>query len=578
VNISRGPGYWKLNCSLLTDSNYVEMINGVIGQYKANLDHEEDANSCLVWEVLKMEIRKNTIKYSSKKKRERIAEQNKIENEIYLLENKESQTEDEFIKLQCNKQKLTDFYDNKVRGAMIRCKTQYYEQGDRPSKYFLNLEKSKQAKKSIYKLINNEGKTLDNKQDILHEVNNYYKTLYKNNYCMETVAEEICTDFLPNVPHIKLSEELKQSCEGIITNEEILKALKTTKNNKSPGIDGIPYEFYKTFWTKIKDVMLKSINYSYNNGQLSINQRRGVISLLPKGNKDVHYLSNWRPITLLCCDYKLISKVLSTRLKNILPILINSSQTGFISGRYIGENVNIILQLIENAVDEDTPGMILSADFMKAFDNLDWGYLEKVLEYFNFGDSFIKWIQILNKNVSAVVNVNGWFTSYFNIEKGARQGDPIAAYLFILCVEMLGHKIRTDVKVKGITLGNFEFKLCQFADDTVIFLDGSALSLNATLDNIQNFSLLSGLRINKEKTKELLTRHSIIWSTYPLETLGIKIPIANRMNIYQLNYDLKINEMELLFKKWLTRNLSLRGKSTIIKTYGMSKLTYLASL
>jgi hypothetical protein len=155
---------------------------------------------------------------------------------------------------------------------------------------------------------------------------------------------------------------------------------------------------------------------------------------------------------------------------------------------------------------------------------------------------------------------------------------------------MLDYTIRTNVNVKGITLGNFEFKLCQFADDTVIFLDGSALSLNTTLDNIQNFSLLSGLRINKEKTKvfkigqtqrnqiELLTRHTIIWSTEPLETLGIKIPIANRMNIYQLNYDLKINEMELLFKKWLTRNLSLRGKSTIIKTYGMSKLTYLASL
>ena len=111
-------------------------------------------------------------------------------------------------------------------------------------------------------------------------------------------------------------------------------------------------------------------------------------------------------------------------------------------------------------------------------------------------------------------------SSYFNTEKGSRQDDPIAAYLFILCVEMLGHKIRTDVKVKGITLvGNSEFKLCQFADDTVISLFGRALSLNATLDNIQNVSLSSGLRINKEKTKvfkigqtqrnqmELLTRH-----------------------------------------------------------------------
>jgi len=112
-----------------------------------------------------------------------------------------------------------------------------------------------------------------------------------------------------------------------------------------------------------------------------MNQRRGVISLLPKGNEDVHYVSNWRPITLLCCYYKLISKLLSTRLNNILPILINSSQIGFVSERHIGDNVNIILQLIENAVDEDTPGMILSVDFMKAFDNLNWGYIEILVSH-----------------------------------------------------------------------------------------------------------------------------------------------------------------------------------------------------
>ena len=114
------------------------------------------------------------------------------------------------------------------------------------------------------------------------------------------------------------------------------------------------------------------------------------------------------------------------------------------TGRYIGENVNTILQIIEATEDENIPGTILSADFTKAFDNLDWGYLEAVLKYFDFGESFIKWVKILNNNISAVVNVNGWFTPYFNIEKGARQGDPIAAYLFILCAELLGQAIRTD--------------------------------------------------------------------------------------------------------------------------------------
>ena len=199
--------------------------------------------------------------------------------------------------------------------------------------------------------------------------------------------------------------------------------------------------YIKMFWNELSNELLESLNYSYMHGVLSINQRRGVISLIPKGNKDTLYLSNWRPITILCTDFKLASKVMASRLKQTLPHLINPSQTGFISGRYIGENINTILELIDITEEENIPGLILSADFSKAFDNLDWDYLDNVLRYFNFGDSFKQWIKLFNTNVSAVVNVNGWFTSYFKIEKGARQGDPIAAYLFILCAELLGQKL-----------------------------------------------------------------------------------------------------------------------------------------
>lgn len=254
-------------------------------------------------------------------------------------------------------------------------------------------------------------------------------------------------------------------------------ALKNTKNNKSPGLDGIPYEFYKFFWNDIGEYLLASLNYSYEQGQLSINQRQGVISLLPKGKKDTLYLTNWRPITLLCTDYKLVSKVIASRLKQTLTHIINASQTGFVSGRYIGENINTILQIIELTEDENIPGLIMSADFSQAFDNLDWDYLDRVLKYFNFGESFRKWVKLFNTNISAVVNVNGWFTNYFNIKQGARQGDPIAAYLFIICAELLGHSIRTSENINGINIGHYTYTISQFADDKVIFLDGTKLSL-----------------------------------------------------------------------------------------------------
>ena len=100
-------------------------------------------------------------------------------------------------------------------------------------------------------------------------------------------------------------------------------------NNKSPGSDGLPAEFYKFFWGDIKIFLINSLNAAYKKGTLSITQRRGLISLLPKENKVLHYLKNWRPISLLNCNYKIAAKVIASRIKTVLPTIINFDQTGF---------------------------------------------------------------------------------------------------------------------------------------------------------------------------------------------------------------------------------------------------------
>ena len=485
-DIERGPGYWKLNCSLLQDQDYIHLIrNTIIETNIHNLN--EEMMPTLKWEMIKMEIRRKSISYSAKKKRDQVSEQFRLEKEIHAMEIKIEKTDQEHNILDQLKYMLKNIYDNKVRGSLVRSRTLAYEYGDRPSNYFFNLERGSQAKKSIYRLKRNNGITIDSKRDILSEINSYYSKLYKGKSSYVDVSDEIKNVFIPVESHIRLNDKLKNTCEGIMTKEELFDALSNTKNNKSPGIDGIPYEFYKVFWDDISDHLLDSINYSYYQGQLSINQRRGVISLLPKGNKDTLYLNNWRPITLLCTDYKLLSKAIATRLKQTLTHIIDPCQTGFVSGRYIGENINTILEIIDFADEENIPGLILSADFSKAFDNLDWDYLERVLKYFNFGESFRKWIKLFNTDISAVVNVNGWFTNYFSVRQGARQGDPIAAYLFIICTELLALGIRTDENIIGIKIGEHIYKICQFADDTVIFLDGTQQSLANTLDLLLHF-------------------------------------------------------------------------------------------
>ena len=111
---------------------------------------------------------------------------------------------------------------------------------------------------------------------------------------------------------------------------------------------------------------------SFSKGYLSISQRRGLITLLPKKNKPRQYLKTWRPITLLNCDYKIAAKSIATRLKKVLPHLINSDQTGFLKGRFIGENIRLINSVIDYAEKQNIPGLLLFVDFEKAFDTLEW--------------------------------------------------------------------------------------------------------------------------------------------------------------------------------------------------------------
>ena len=145
---------------------------------------------------------------------------------------------------------------------------------------------------------------------------------------------------------IFLENDDKLSCEGKVTRAECLKALREFKNEKSPGTDGLQAEFYKYFWNELHVDMIHSFNFAFDSGSLSITQRRGIITLIPKPNKDTTLLDNLRPISLLNTDYKILTKVIAKRLEKVLPKIINPDQTGYVKSRYIGENVRLISDIM----------------------------------------------------------------------------------------------------------------------------------------------------------------------------------------------------------------------------------------
>lgn len=140
-------------------------------------------------------------------------------------------------------------------------------------------------------------------------------------------------------------------------------------------------------------------------------------------------------------------------------------------------------------------------DFEKAFDSIEWSYIENVLKWYNFGSDFLKWFQIIyNDSESCVIN-NGNYSSFFKLERGCRQGDPLSPYLFILCIEPLSRFIKCSNLIKGVTIGAQEYKIGHYADDTFLILDGKIESAARVMNAFQKFETISGLKLNVEKTQ-----------------------------------------------------------------------------
>ena len=348
-------------------------------------------------------------------------------------------------------------------------------------------------------MIDVNGEEHRNSDDILKLQKQYYQELYKDEINIdnvpinETVGENFC----------KLNEDESNSLEGEITYEELADALKNMKNSKSPGMDGFTAEFFKFFWVDPGKFIVKSVNYAYKNGSLSVTQNQGIITCIPKPNKPRHFLNNWRPISLLYVMYKLMSSVIANRLKSVLDKINSNDQKGFISERYIGENIRTIYGILFETKQQNIPGLMLSVDFQQAFDTVSWKFIEKTIDYFNFGPSIKKWIKLFQTGAQSCILQNGYLSESFTLQRGCRQGDPISPYIFILCVEILGKMIRNDKRLQGIKINNKEFKLCQYADDTQVFLNGSKNSLHQLMLILEKFYNMSGLKRNEDSTKAL---------------------------------------------------------------------------
>ena len=359
-----------------------------------------------------------------------------------------------------------------------------------------------------------------------------------------------------NIPQLSPIE--KETCEFFPSIDECKEAVLNMKPNKSPGLDGLTGEFYKYFWDSISELFYDALIEIFQKGELSFSQRLSVLTLIHKKD-DKKLLKNYRPLSLTNTDYKIIAFIFARRLQDIINKIINPNQSAYIRGRYIGANARLILDIFEYCENFYQDGILLFLDFEKAFDSIEWNFLYKTLNRFNFGQNFIKWVKILYTNPIFRTKNNGWLSKTVSMQRGIRQGCPVSALLYILVAEVLAIKIKENDNICGFSLPNMtnEIKSVQHADDLTMTLKNID-SLKHGLETIKSFCLHAGSKINISKTECILLGtlknafndiNGIKVNTSSIKCLGIYMG-HDKVECYNKNWMKVYDNMEKLFESW----------------------------
>ena len=336
------------------------------------------------------------------------------------------------------------------------------------------------------------------------------------------------------------------------------------------------------FWEMLGQDLVDVLNSCYASGSLSLSQRRGVISLIFKRGDSLDP-RNWRPISLLNVDYKLASRVLAGHLMKVIHLVVSRDQTCGVLGRFIGENVALLRDVVDHATLSNTPVAVLSLDQEKAFDRVDWQFMISTLSRMGFGPSFLRWVRLLYTGVQSCVNVNGYLSSFFDLSCGVRQRCPLSPLLYVLVSEVLAANIRANPRITGLSIPGSSSPLSpisQYADDTSLIVGSD----DAIFDTYSLFEAASGAKLNVFKSKGLWLGSwsgrqdppvQLDWTSDKMKVLGIFIGPGD---LEEDNWRPQITAVENVLASWQQRSLSFWGRALVINALALSRVWYVASL
>ncbi|CAJ2631177.1 unnamed protein product [Trifolium pratense] len=376
-----------------------------------------------------------------------------------------------------------------------KSRTKWLKEGDSNSRFFHQSIKGRRRRNQLVAL--RDG---DHWVQGVDEIKKFVKHFFVNNFTEEWSNRPHLDGI--SFPTLSLNDNLFLLAPFSV--DEVRDVVWNSDGNKCPGPDGFNFNFLKACWDTLKGDIMDFVHDFHSNAILPKAITASFLALIPKKDNP-QTLYDYRPICLVGSLYKIISKVLATRLKKVLGNLISKCQSAFLPNRQILDGVLVVNELIDLAKRKKDKCLLLKVDFERAYDTVNWDYLSFMMKRMGFSQGWMKWMRACVFNSSMSVLVNGSPTEDFSVSKGLRQGDPLSPFLFLIAAEGLARLMQ-----KAVDIGSFhsykvsdalQFHTLQFADDTIMIGEGNWDNLWTLKTVLRSFELVSGLKVNFFKSK-----------------------------------------------------------------------------
>lgn len=465
--------------------------------------------------------------------------------------------------------RLRDLEHFRLLDLKQKAKINWLVDGDENSKFFHGVLKNNYKKNSISGLSIN-GTWCTDPQSIKNEALEFFRKKF--------------FDLWPHRPKLisplfsSLSEDQLSSLEAPFSISEIKNAIWACGNDKAPGPDGFTFKLLKTHWDVFKNDIRDAVKHFEACGSFAPGCNSSFITLVPKV-KDPITLADYRPISLIGCIYKIVAKTLALRLKGVIGELVDSVQSAYIEGRNILDGPLIMNEICSWARKTKKKMFVFKADFEKAFDSVNWGFLDSLMQQMGFGAKWRAWIHGCLSSAKASILVNGSPTGEFQLMRGVRQGDPLSPFLFILAMEGLNVAIKGAVGkrlLKGVNLPNNGPTLSHlfYADDAIFLGDWDRGSAENLARILKCFEVVSGLKVNFQKSrvfgicaspeevKDWACILGCLTDSLPFIYLGVPVG-ANMKN--KKHWKPIIDKFQVKLSSWKSKALSFGGRATLVK-------------